>query len=105
MSITPIILTLGIIIFISSFIIPLILKLMNKKDGNFRSNFFIRGMAIGTVISLSSLFFQNISVRVALKALKFFLLNVIIAIAFLAILGIIGYLILKFDDWLEKDKS
>ena len=31
MSITPIILTLGIIIFISSFIIPLILKLMNKK--------------------------------------------------------------------------
>lgn len=78
---------------------------MNKKDGNFRSNFFIRGMVIGTVISLSSLFFQNISVRVALKALKFFLLSVIIAIAFLAILGIIGYLILKFDDWLEKDKS
>lgn len=105
MSITPIILTLGIIIFISSFIIPLILKLMNKKDGNFRSNFFIRGMVIGTVISLLSLIFQNISVRVALKALKFFLLSVIIAIAFLAILGIIGYLILKFDDWLEKDKS
>ena len=39
MSITPIILTLGIIVLILSFIIPLILKLMNKKDGKFRSNF------------------------------------------------------------------
>ena len=105
MSITPIILTLGIIIGISSFIIPLILKLMNKKDGKFRSNFFVRGTVIGVLVSLWGPFFQNISVRVALKSLKLFLLSVIIAIGFLAVLGIIVYLIMKFDNWLEEDKK
>lgn len=78
---------------------------MNKKDGKFRSNFFIRGIVIGIVVSLWAPVFPNVSVRVALESLKVFLLSVIIAVAFLAILGIIGYLILKFDDWLEKDKS
>ena len=105
MSITPIILTSGIIIGISSFIIPLILKLMNKKDGKFRSNFFVRGTVIGVLVSLWGPFFQNISVRVALKSLKLFLLSVIIAIGFLAVLGIIVYLIMKFDNWLEEDKK
>lgn len=105
MSITPIILTSGIIIGISSFIIPLILKLMNKKDGKFRSNFFVRGTVIGVLVSLWGPFFQNISVRVALKSLKLFLLSVIIVIGFLAVLGIIAYLIMKFDNWLEEDKK
>lgn len=105
MSITPIILTSGIIIEISSFIIPLILKLINKKDGKFRSNFFIRGIVIGLVVSLSAPVFQNVSVRIALKSLKLFLLSVIIAIGFLAVLGIIAYLIMKFDNWLEEDKK
>lgn len=105
MSITPIILTSGIIIGISSFIIPLILKLMNKKDGKFRSNFFVRGTVIGVLVSLWGPFFQNISVRVALKSLKLFLLSVIVAIGFLAVLGIIVYLITKFDNWLEEDKK
>lgn len=105
MSITPIILTSGIIIGISSFIIPLILKLMNKKDGKFRSNFFVRGTVIGVLVSLWGPFFQNISVHVALKSLKLFLLSVIIAIGFLAVLGIIVYLIMKFNNWLEEDKK
>lgn len=105
MSITPIILTSGIIIGISSFIIPLILKLMNKKDGKFRSNFFVRGTVIGVLVSFWGPFFQNISVRVALKNLKLFLLSVIVVIGFLAVLGIIAYLIMKFDNWLEKDKK
>lgn len=101
MSITPIILTSGIIIGISSFIIPLILKLMNKKDGKFRSNFFIRGIAIGLVVSLGAPTFQNVS----LESLKTFLLSVIIFIGFLTVLGIIVYLIMKFDNWLEEDKK
>lgn len=112
MSIAPIILTLGIIVLILSFIIPLILKLMNKKDGKFRSNFFVRGTVIGVLVSLWGPFFQNISVRVALKNLKLFLLSVIVAIGFLAVaigflavLGIIVYLIMKFDNWLEEDKK
>lgn len=105
MSITPIILTLGIIIGISSFVIPLILKLMNKKDGKFRSNFFTRGIATGLGMSLCSPLFQSISIRVALEGLKTLLLSVIIFIGFLAALGIIIYLIIKFDNWLEKDKS
>lgn len=105
MSIAPIILTLGIIVLILSFIIPLILKLMNKKDGKFRSIFFVRGTVIGVLVSLWGPFFQNISVRVALKNLKLFLLSVIVAIGFLAVLGIIVYLIMKFDNWLEEDKK
>ena len=78
---------------------------MNKKDGKFRSNFFVRGTVIGVLVSLWGPFFQNISVRVALKSLKLFLLSVIIAIGFLAVLGIIVYLIMKFDNWLEEDKK
>ena len=105
MSITPIILTLGIIIGISSFVIPLILKLMNKKDGKFRSNFFIRGIVIGIVVSLWAPVFPNVSVRVALESLKTFLLGVIIFIGFLTVLVIIVYLITKFDNWLEEDKK
>lgn len=105
MSIAPIILTLGIIILISSFIIPLILKLMNKKDGKFRSDFFIRGVVIGLCMSFLAFFIQGVSVRVTLKFLKLFLLNVIVAIGFLAVLVIIAYLIMKFNNWLEEDKK
>lgn len=56
-------------------------------------------------MSLFAPVFQNVSVRIALKSLKLFLLSVIIATGFLAVLGIIAYLIMKFDNWIEEDKK
>lgn len=91
-------LALACLIAVLSFVIPAILKLAKKKDGEFRSWVLGVGLVLTVVILMLATFIEtfNVSIRTFLTTVgKIILILVVILVCI--------YLFDQFIDWISKD--
>ena len=91
-------LALACLIAVLSFVIPAILKLAKKKDGEFRSWVLEVGLVLTVVILMLATFIEtfNVSIRTFLTTVgKIILILVVILVCI--------YLFDQFIDWISKD--
>lgn len=90
----PVIFILAGICLCIAIIIPLLLKLLKKTDGVFRSKFLSRGFSTGVALAFVGMFLIGESITIK---------DAIIFVCVIATVFLLVALVMGFIDWIEKD--
>lgn len=93
-------LALAVFVAVLSFVIPVILKLAKKKDGEFRIKFLVVGLALAVVILMLATFIEILNASISIRT---FLTIVGKIILILVVILVCICLFDQFIDWISKD--
>lgn len=91
-------LALAVLIAVLSFVIPAILKLAKKKDGEFRGRVLVGGLVLAVVILMLATFIEifNVSIRTFLTIVGKIILILVVILVCICFVE-------QFIDWILKD--
>ena len=91
-------LALAVLIAVLSFVIPTILKLAKKKDGEFRGRVLVGGLVLAVVILMLATFIEifNVNIRTFLTIVGKIILILVVILVCICFVE-------QFIDWILKD--